>query len=170
MPTTGLERILTDIYFSGTKPMSNSLTLSVVMLAAGIGIPVMAALNAGLGARIGNPTFAAFLLFLLALILTGVVAMVKPMPPKELLFATPPQYFLGGLFVAFYVLTVTWIAPKIGVGNAIFFVLLGQIFAAAVIDHYGAFGSTKSPISLTRIFGLLLMALGIFFARRPIVE
>ncbi len=170
MPTTGLERILTDIYFSGTKPMSNSLTLSVVMLAAGIGIPVMAALNAGLGARIGNPTFAAFLLFLLALIITGVVAMVKPMPPKELLFAVPPQYFLGGLFVAFYVLTVTWIAPKIGVGNAIFFVLLGQIFAAAVIDHYGAFGSPKSPISLTRIFGFLLMALGIFFARRPIAE
>ncbi|MFZ8974113.1 MAG: DMT family transporter, partial [Pseudomonadales bacterium] len=40
-----------------------------------------------------------------------------PLAPRHLL--------LGGLFVAFYVLSITYIAPHFGIGNAVFFVLLG---------------------------------------------
>lgn len=150
--------------------MQNSLMYSAVMFAAGVGIPIMAALNSGLGSRLANPVFATFLLFLLAVAVTGVIMMVNALPSRALLAATPPHYFLGGLFVAFYVLAVTWIAPKIGVGNAIFFVLLGQLAAAAVIDHYGIFGSPKSPISIPRLLGLCLMAIGVFLAKKPPVD
>jgi transporter family-2 protein len=37
----------------------------------------------------------------------------------------PFYYYLGGFFVVSYVLCMTWVAPKIGVGNAVAFVLLG---------------------------------------------
>jgi transporter family-2 protein len=49
--------------------------------------------------------------------------------------------------VAFYVLSITWIAPTFGVGNAVFFVLLGQLVSAAMIDHFGLFGAQVTPVS-----------------------
>ncbi len=68
--------------------------------------------------------------------------------------------------IAFYVLSVTWIAPIIGLGNAIFLVLLGQLCAAATIDHFGLFNAIATPISLTRAGGLALMVVGVFLAQK----
>jgi transporter family-2 protein len=146
--------------------MSNTVTYGALMFLAGVGVPIMAALNAGLGGRIASPVFAAFILFLVAVLVTGGIAVMNPVPSKALLAATPLQYFLGGLCVAVYVLTVTSVAPRIGVGNAIFLALLGQLCAAAVIDHFGLFGSRILPLSLTRFLGLCLMATGIYLAKR----
>ncbi|HVU22218.1 MAG TPA: DMT family transporter, partial [Rhizomicrobium sp.] len=63
-------------------------------------------------------------------------------------------------------LAVTYSAPRIGVANAIFFVLVGQIVAAAAIDQFGLFGAMKSPLNATRLFGIALMLAGTYFARR----
>ncbi len=74
--------------------------------------------------------------------------------------------FLAGVLVAFYVLSITYVAPRFGVGNAVFFVLLGQLVSAAVIDHFGLFGARISPLSLTRSFGIALMAVGVFVTQK----
>ena len=103
--------------------------LSLIMLLAGFGIPVMAALNGGLGVRLGNPIQAAALLFAFAFCVSLVALVVQPNPIATNLQVIPIQFYLGGLFVAFYVLSVTFIAPKLGVGNAIVLVLLGQTLA-----------------------------------------
>ena len=68
--------------------------------------------------------------------------------------------------VAFYVLSITYVAPTFGVGNAIFFVLLGQLVAAAAIDHFGLFGAQTTPLSFTRAGGIALMAAGIALTQR----
>jgi transporter family-2 protein len=44
--------------------MSNQLFYALLMLATGIGIPVMAALSSTLGTKYGSPAFAASVLFL----------------------------------------------------------------------------------------------------------
>jgi transporter family-2 protein len=80
--------------------------------------------------------------------------------------AQPKYLFLAGLLVAFYVLSITWIAPRFGVGNAIVCVLLGQLISAALIDHFGLFGAMVRPLSLTRAGGLVLMALGTLLTQR----
>ena len=43
-------------------------TSAAIMLAAGIGIPVLAALNAGLGRHVGSPASAAVVLFIVAFV------------------------------------------------------------------------------------------------------
>jgi transporter family-2 protein len=68
--------------------------------------------------------------------------------------------------VAFYVLSVTWIAPRFGVGNAVFCVLLGQMLAASVIDHFGLFGAVVRSFNLMRASGIGLMALGVLLIQR----
>lgn len=144
-----------------------TLRYASVMLAAGIGIPILAALNAQLGNRIGSPAAAATVLFVVALcvaivtmLLTSGLASLTQVP------AQPKHLLLGGLFVAFYVLSVTWIAPRFGVGNAVFCVLLGQMLAASVIDQFGLFGAVVRPLNLMRASGIGLMALGVLLIQR----
>ncbi|MBT8419084.1 MAG: DMT family transporter, partial [Silicimonas sp.] len=64
------------------------------------------------------------------------------------------------------VLSVTYIAPHFGIGNAVFFVLLGQLVAAALIDHFGMFNARIEPLSLTRAGGIALMAAGIALTQK----
>jgi transporter family-2 protein len=151
---------------AGPQPVTpETLRYAAVMLAAGIGIPLLAALNASLGQRIGSPATAAFCLFLVALAGTAAVLLATGSAFRALP-AQPKHLFLAGLFVAFYVLSITWIAPRFGVGNAVFFVLLGQLIAAAAIDHFGLFGARVSPLSPTRAAGIALMAAGVFVTQK----
>jgi len=143
-----------------------TLKYAVIMLAAGIGIPVLAGLNAALGVRLGNPAAAAVLLFAVAFGAAVIVFFLTGARGMANLPGTPKHLFLAGLFVAFYVLSVTWIAPHFGVGNAIFFVLAGQLISAALIDHFGLFGAEPTALSLTRFAGILLMMAGIFLTQK----
>lgn len=138
----------------------------LIMFAAGVGIPVLAALNAGLGKSIGSPAAAATILFAVAFISAGVVTLISGPHALAKAADTPKHLFLAGVLIAFYVLSITWIAPLIGIGNAVFMVLLGQIVAAAVIDHFGLFGAVAVPLSMARISGIAVMTLGIIMVQR----
>lgn len=145
----------------------NAPTFALIMFLTGVGIPILAALNGGLGARLGSPMAASVILFGLALLiaLAGAAA-TGSLGDVRLSSAVPPQFYFGGLFVAFYVIAVTFIAPRFGVGNAIFFVLVGQLVSAATIDHFGLFGSLRFPIDARRTAGIALMIAGVWLARR----
>jgi len=144
---------------------TSNLLLSILMFATGVGIPIMAALNGRLGVQLGSPWAAAFLLFALGAVISGVVMAATGMPQNGW-FVAPPLYYAGALLVAFYVLSITYSAPRIGVANAVFFVLVGQIVAAGLIDQFGLFGALKSPLTGTRWIGIALMLVGTFLARR----
>lgn len=146
---------------------SEAVRHAAVMLAAGIGIPVLAALNAQLGSRIGSPVAAGVVLFCVALlgavtvmVLSGSTAALARLPGQ------PGHLFLAGLLVAFYVLSITFVAPRFGVGNAIFFVLLGQVISAAAIDQFGLFGAMARPLTALRLGGIGLMVTGLFLIQR----
>ncbi|MBV1908463.1 MAG: DMT family transporter [Kangiellaceae bacterium] len=143
----------------------NPLFYAVLMLAAGLGIPVMAALNSGLGARLNNPALATVILFVVGsvvaasyLFISG--SAIKVWPQQSI----PTYFFLGGFFVVFYILSITWVIPKFGVANAIAFVLLGQLISMATIDHFGLLGAPQYVISYQRLLGLVLIIAGVFLA------
>lgn len=137
-----------------------------VMLVAGVGIPVMATLNSGLGSKLQNPVFATVILFTTGSLLSGLYLLLSGHMPKSLPQQVPWYLFLGAPLILFYVLSATFIIPKFGVGNAISFVLLGQLISMAAIDHFKLFGAPHNPINLTRFLGLLLMTIGVFLAVR----
>ena len=135
---------------------------ALIMLAAGIGIPILAALNAALGRYMGSPAAAALILFTVALASTAIVTLITGPQAVARVAGTPRHLLLGGVLVAFYVLTITYIAPAFGIGNAIFFVLIGQLISAAAIDHFGLFGAQISPLSLMRATGIAIMGIGVW--------
>ena len=141
-------------------------TSAIIMLAAGLGVPVLAALNAALGQFIGSPVAAVTILLCVAFSSACIIFFTISSLPMGLIFEAPRHLFLGGLFMVFYILSITTIAPSFGVGNAIFFVLLGQLISAAVIDHLALFGSSGSTLTWTRSMGLVVMALGVWLTQQ----
>jgi len=140
------------------QPMASH---AVIMLLAGIGVPLLAALNARLGANIGSPAAAALVLFLVATLAAAVaVSWTGPGALREVA-GQPAHLFLAGILIAFYVLSITFIAPAFGVGNAVFFVLLGQLISTALIDHFGLFGAQAHPVTPLRLAGIAAMAGGV---------
>lgn len=141
---------------------------ALIMLAAGIGVPVLAALNAQLGGRIASPAVAGAAMFLIACCAALIVAAVLGEAPALAQLPWQPKHlFLAGLLIAFYLLSISWVAPRFGVGNAVMFVLLGQIIAISIIDHFGLFGARLRPLDLPRLAGIAFMAVGVILAQRP---
>lgn len=147
--------------------MGEGLRYAALMFAAGVGIPLLAALNAALGQRIGSPVAAGAVLFavafasaLVVLLVTGQGSALARVPGQ------PPVLFLAGCLMVFYLLSITFVAPRFGLGNAIMFVLLGQLVSSAIIDSTGLMGLAARPVSAIRLLGIAVMALGVFLTQR----
>ena len=139
---------------------------AAIMFLAGIGIPILAALNAALGRFIVSPIVAAAILFTIASLVAWALAFATGLNPLKTASQAPKHLFFAGVLIAFYVLSITFIAPKFGVGNAVFFVLLGQLVSAAAIDHFALFGAAQNSLNLVRASGIAVMALGVWITQQ----
>lgn len=140
-------------------------SLFVLMMASGMAVPVMAAMNASLGRNLENPLLAVAILCSVALCTALTLLFLGSSVPPLRSWPTAPIIYLGGVLFVAYIGSITYSAPRIGLGNAVFFVLLGQLACAALIDHFGWFNSITSAITAKRILGLTLMAIGVYLAR-----
>ena len=125
---------------------SNFITFAVFMLLAGLGIPIMTALNGGLGVRLQSPILATTILFIVSSVISVIYLIASGGFPKSIPDNVPVYLYSGAAFVMFYLLSITSIAPKFGIGNAISFVLLGQLISMTLIDHYQLLGALHNPI------------------------
>lgn len=143
--------------------MNNSMMYAIFMLVAGIGIPTMATLNGGLGNKLLSSTLATTISLAVGFTVAVIYLFATEGVPGKLFQSdTPVYYYFGGFCVAFYIISVTWIAPRFGVSNAIAFALLGQLISMSAIDHFGLLGAQQYSLSTQRMIGLALMATGVF--------
>lgn len=76
-------------------------------------------------------------------------------------FPDVPWYvYLGGIVGVFIVYLVAVSIPAVGVSNATTAIIVGQVFTALIIDHFGIFGLTISPFGTQQVIGLFLLAIG----------
>lgn len=147
--------------------MNTTLVYTIWAFASGVLIPVMASLNGGLARHLGGPQWASVLLFAVGLSATLAWAIVSRAPfPNGAQFAAPstPQ-FLGGLVMAFYILSITYLAPRFGVARAVMLVVVAQIFTSAAIDHFGLFGAMARRLNPVKLLGIVIMITGLAMAQ-----
>jgi transporter family-2 protein len=85
---------------------------------------------------------------------------------RQQLTSAPLYGYLGGIIVATYVVMITVLVPRIGVGTAIGLIVTGQIICAVTIDHLGLFNVAVRSISITRLAGMLLMIAGVYLVMK----
>jgi transporter family-2 protein len=149
--------------------MNATILLWSTAVISGALIPVQAASNAALSRAVGtNVPFAALVLFAVATVATAAALLLsgQGLPSAAALRTAPWWSFSGGFIVAFYVFTITFLSPRIGIGTAIALIVTGQVLAALTIDHFGLMRALVAQMTPTRAIGAALMIAGAFLALR----
>ncbi|PVX42815.1 transporter family-2 protein [Pasteurella langaaensis DSM 22999] len=149
-----------------------AISFIIIALCAGFALSIQAAINSQLAsALIGQPAVAALVSFVMGSIVLLVIcwwkadlAIAWQHIPKQ-----PWWKLIGGPLGALVVFTTIFLAPKIGVTNMLFFIIIGQLIAATIIDHFGLIGMNVRPIQVWQVIGLIVIACGLtlfFFGKK----
>lgn len=129
-------------------------------LAAGLAGAAQAAISGALGRRVGTIGAAGFL-SVLAVVLVIVLAVGLGRGGSVVAAIHEPLWlWLGGLFGAVIVLAIAYAPPRIGTFATVALLIAGQLVAGALIDAFGWLGSPRIPVTVTRVAGLVLVAVG----------
>lgn len=148
--------------------MRNDLIFLALALITGALIPIQAATNAAFSKSVGNPIITGLIVFFVGL--AGMILFTllskTSFPMRRQLTSAPLYGYLGGIIVATYVVMITILVPRIGVGTAIGLIVTGQIICAVTIDHFGLFNVAVRSISFTRALGMILMIGGVYLVMK----
>ena len=139
----------------------------LLVLGAGGLIALQAPTNALLARAGGSPVLAALISFAVGTLALLAVWLGGGKRPTSAAFSGLPWYaWAGGLYGATYVAVAAYAAPKIGLASLITIGIAGQIAMALVLDHIGALGLQRDPVSVGRILGAMLVVAGVILVRR----
>ena len=77
-------------------------------------------------------------------------------------FSVPKWQLVGWLLGALFIVINIFSVNLIGVASTFMAVIIGQIVAGAIIDHFGLFGGSIHPLNNTKLIALALMFVGIY--------
>ena len=138
----------------------------IIALVAGVALATQSAINTQLAkAMSGEAVIATFISFAVGTIVLFFIAWVK----TDLwgnLSTVPSQPWwklIGGILGAVVVFTTVLLAPKLGITAMLFFIIVGQLITAAIIDHFGLIGMPIREVNITKFIGLIIVAFGLVF-------
>lgn len=137
------------------------------ILLGGVLLAIQAPINAFLGRTIGSPVAASCVSFVIgALGLLVTLLLTRPTLTLGGVRELPWWAWTGGLCGAVFVTAATYVAPRLGVATMLTLAIASQLMMAVVLDHVGAFGLERHPVSAGRVMGLVLMIGGALLVRR----
>src|SRR5262245_37295396 len=137
--------------------------LAALAFFSGTLLPIQVGVNATLRVHLGHAMQAALTSFVVGTTAILAYCLVAHVPlPKPSAFASVPWWgWLGGVFGAFYIWMSIVVGPRIGAAALLAVVVAGQMVASLVLDHYALLGMPHSPVSPTRLIGVLLVVGGV---------
>ncbi|MEM7113032.1 MAG: DMT family transporter [Chloroflexota bacterium] len=78
-----------------------------------------------------------------------------------------PRYaLLAGVVGLVIVGTIGYTVPRLGLVLSLTLIVAVQFTVAAVLDHFGLFGATLRPMTLSRLLGMLIVFAGVWLLVR----
>ncbi|MGC7560964.1 DMT family transporter [Pasteurella sp. PK-2025] len=141
---------------------------TLIALIAGVALASQAAINSQLAKAMGNePLVATLISFATGTLLLFVIALLKTDLIGHLSTATQQAgwKYIGGGLGALVVFTTILLSPKMGITNMLFFIIVGQLIAAMVIDHFGLIHMPIREVNMFKFIGMAIVGVGlmIFF-------
>ena len=142
---------------------------AAVLLTAFTGglVALQAPINSGLGRAVGTWQ-AAFLSFAIGTCALAIVASLAKggMGGLSGVREVTVLYLTGGLLGAVYVTSILVTVRSLGAGGVVAATIAGQLAVSVVVDHFGLIGVAKQPVTLLRVLGIALLALGTYLVVR----
>jgi len=128
---------------------------------SGIAMAIQGTVNSALGKVVGLLE-STFIVHLTGLLLAAILLLFYRSGSGRLpdFFQAPWYSYTGGVLGVLIIYSVVLSIPKVGVAPATTAIILGQVFTAGLVDHFGLFGMHKIPFSLGNVLGTLMMAGG----------
>ncbi|SMB82541.1 transporter family-2 protein [Pasteurella testudinis DSM 23072] len=135
----------------------------LIAFAAGLALATQAAINSQLAKAVGSqPVAAALISFFTGTLVLLAITLAKA-NLSEIWLNLPQQQWwkwTGGTLGALVVFTTIMLAPKVGVSNMLFFIIIGQLIMAMLIDHYGLIHMPIRPATIWKFIGLAVVFIG----------
>jgi transporter family-2 protein len=140
--------------------MDKTVLAAIATATVGGLIALQAPINSHLGKATG--TFAAALISFTigTAVLLGIVVVTGHLDELSGMTNVRWHYLLGGVLGAAYVTTVLLTVRTLGAGGVTAATVAGQLTTSMVIDRLGVLGLDKTPITATRVAGVLLLFAG----------
>jgi len=139
----------------------------LLVLLAGAMIALQAPTNAMLAKAGGSPVLAALISFAVGTLALFFAWLASGHRPGMKPFGELPAYaWIGGVYGAIYVAVAAYAAPRIGLAALITIGIAGQVAMALLLDHVGALGLPRDPITIGRVAGVVLVIAGVVLVRR----
>ncbi|CAM4227310.1 DMT family transporter [Paenibacillus alkaliterrae] len=131
-------------------------------LAAGLMIGIHGVINSSGAKAVGLPTMLAFFSIVQAIPALIYIFIMKPSLGIVGSFSEGWKWFLvAGLMAAAIVTVMTLSISKIGALTAFALVILGQIIASAIADHFGLLGIEVKPMSMMKVASIFVIIGGV---------
>lgn len=133
----------------------------------GAGIAAQSVINSRLRLILGGAFWAAAAQFIVGLLLLLLLAAAtrQPAPVVTGLGRAPWWIWTGGVFGAMFIVVTIVLTGKIGATLTLASIIVGQLIAALIVDHYGLFGGTVVRLTPLRMTGVALLLLGVMLIR-----
>ena len=131
---------------------------------AGVGLPIQTSVNTRLRKKVGSPYNASLVSFVVALLFLSALLLITGqglhIPLAQLLNA-PAWIWIGGICGLVFLTGNILLFSKLGGVQTVVLPVLGQILMGLIIDNFGLFYSQKTPLSVFRIAGAVMVILGV---------
>lgn len=131
-----------------------------------------AGVNAHLKSHLSVPIQAAFVSFFTGTLVLSILCLGQYFSDGQPWFKggisnVPWWAWLGGLIGAFNVSFAIFLTPRLGAILLALTIISGQILTAIVLEHFGAIGFQRIPLSPHRIIGSIMVLLGVLIVLWP---
>lgn len=140
----------------------------LLAILAGMAVPIQASLNVRLSESLGSPIAAAATALGMGCVTLVVFMLVSgvPLTSFSALATTPVGYIIGGIFGAFFVGSMVYTIPRLGVALALGLTVGGQMLVAMLIDHFGWMGREQRGLNAWRLLGAVLITAGVALIKK----
>lgn len=133
-------------------------------LTIGILLPMQTSMNSRLRSIVGSPFVASFLSFIIGTMFLTFILLVSGQGfefDPSIMQQQPLWMWSGGLLGVIFLTGNILLFPRLGSVQTVIMPIFGQIVMGLLIDHFGWFNSTVSILTPWRVFGALLVLLGV---------
>ena len=96
---------------------------------------------------------------------TAIMSVVSGILLVMALRGLPWGFAITGMMAMPYLLTASFLAPRIGIGVFVAALIAGQLSGGVILDQIGAFGGATRPVDAVRILGICMLLLGVVLVR-----
>lgn len=143
--------------------------LLLVPLLVGMGVVVQSGANTQLRHILANPFLAGLISFSMGTLVLTIVNLVLKTDfsvlSSDTIQRTQWWMWLGGLLGSFFIMSVIFVAPKIGPTKLFGLLIASQLVFSVVVDHFGWMGFEVQPVSVRRVIGITLLIAGAFLVQ-----